>query len=119
MTAAPRYAWPTQTMAPHAEPRDQVQAEPAPDAPSVPAAGGPMPVADGWWREYRFWVTKQPDVLHPIVHIQGWDGPRHVSLSREMEGASLASVRRWIDATIEHVAAANAKRASSRRNGGR
>lgn len=114
----PRYAWPAQAMTPHAEPRDQVQAEAPPDAPSVPASSGPVPVADGWWREYRFWVTKQPDVLHPIVHIQGWDGPRHVSLSREMEGACLKRVRHWIDQTIEQVAAANAKRPGSRRKGG-
>lgn len=79
---------------------------------AVPSA--PVPVADGWHRDYRFWVTRQAGVAHPIVHIQGWDGPRHVSLSREMERACKAKVYRWIDQTIERVAAANAKRKGRR-----
>ena len=110
----PRYEWPAQAMAPHAEPRGQAQPGPAPAATPGPASGAPVPVADGWHRDYRWFVTRHSDALHPIVHIQGWDGPRHVSVSREMEGASRAKVWRFIDQTIESVAA-NAKRAKGRR----
>lgn len=120
MTADPRYVWPAQAMAPHAERRDQVQPEPALAAEDNAPSRGPVPLADGWHRDYRFWVVRDPSALHPIVHIQGWDGPRHVSISREMKGACLKRVRAWIDATIEQVAAAAAKkRAPSRRKVGR
>jgi len=105
----PRHAAPSPSVAPAAESRP---------AESTPPSSPVQHIADGEHASYRWYVVRHPDALHPIVTVQGWDGPHYVTETRDMEGASPAKVKRWVETIIAaRKAAADAKNA--RRKGGR
>jgi hypothetical protein len=105
-----RYQWPASAMSPTAARPAAPTLEVGPAVTPEPMLVAPVNVADGWHEGYRWWATRHPDALNPIVHIQGWDGPRYVSMSREMENASPAKVKRWIETVIAQIATDAAKK---------
>ena len=48
----------------------------------------------------RWWVERVPDLVHPLVTVNGWCDGRYVSERTEMEGASPAKVRAWVDGVL-------------------
>lgn len=78
--------------------------------PSKPSPNAPVPVADGFHADWRWFVVRHSDVQQPLVTIQGFVGPHYHTETREMEGASPARVKRLIDDTIARLEAAAAKK---------
>lgn len=102
-----RHAAPSPLVAPVAEPRP---------AESTPAPSPVQHLADGEHCGLRWYVVRHPDALHPVVTVQGWDGPHYVTETRDMEGASVAKVRRFVEQIVTaRKAAADAKNARKAR----
>jgi len=58
------------------------------------------PLADGTHAGMRWWVERVPGLAHPLVTVSGWCDGRYVSERAEMEDASPAKVRAWVDGVL-------------------
>ena len=85
-----------------------------PDGPAFTSGVLHQYLADGTWRDCRWWLERLPGCDHPVLTIRhGMPGsPGHWCWHGELPGASPAAVKRKIEAMVVEEAAREAAKAA-------
>ena len=71
-----------------------------------------QPIADGAHAGCRWWAERVPGLAHPLVTVSGWLDGVYVFRQLEMQAASAARVRAWIDQLLAEPKGRRAGRAT-------